>query len=282
MTSIEAKSGFCFGVIKAIQKAEEELQKGRQLYCLGDIVHNEQEVERLATMGLITINYEQFTQLHNVKVLLRAHGEPPSTYEIAQRNNIEIIDASCPVVRHLQDRIRNTYNSAKPDAQIVIYGTKGHAEVIGLAGQTDNKAIIIEGENDLDKLDYNRDIYLYSQTTKSVDTFRRIVEQIEHRMQDAHFEWHDTICRQVANRTKELRDFAHQHDVIIFVGGKKSSNAKVLFAQCKSANEHSYFVSDITELTTDIQQACHDKRVGICGATSTPLWLMQQIAEKID
>ncbi len=282
MVSIDIKSGFCFGVIKAIQKAEEELRKGGTLYCLGDIVHNEQEVKRLTEMGLITIDYNQFANLHNVKVLLRAHGEPPSTYEIAHRNSIEIIDASCPVVRHLQERIREKYIEKGSNSQIVIYGTKGHAEVIGLNGQTDNNAIIIEQPQDLEKIDFSKDIYLYSQTTKSVDKFQHLVSDIEMRIHDASLEPHDTICRQVANRTTELQDFARKHDIIIFVGGKKSSNARVLFGNCKTANEQSYFVSDATEIDDHLLHLCSGKNVGICGATSTPLWLMEQCKEKIE
>lgn len=282
MVSIDAKSGFCFGVIKAIQKAEEELHKSGTLYCLGDIVHNEQEVKRLADMGLITIDYDQFANLHNVKVLLRAHGEPPSTYETAQRNGIEIIDASCPVVRHLQDRIREKYAEKSEKSQIVIYGTQGHAEVIGLAGQTGNTAIIVEQPHDIDALDYDNDIYLYSQTTKSVDKFQILTADLQSRMRKGKLETHDTICRQVANRTTELQKFAKQHDVIIFVGGKKSSNAKVLFTHCKTANRQSYFVSEASEIDDHILELCLDKNVGICGATSTPLWLMQQCKDKIE
>ena len=282
MVSIDEKSGFCFGVIKAIQKAEEELSKGGTLYCLGDIVHNEQEVKRLADMGLVTIDYEQFAHLHGVKVLLRAHGEPPSTYETARRNNIEIIDASCPVVRHLQDRIREKYNECGSDGQIVIYGTQGHAEVVGLAGQTDNNAVIVERPSDLDKIDFSRDIYLYSQTTKSVDKFELLTADLARRMVGGRLEPHDTICRQVAHRSEELSLFARQHDVIIFVGGKKSSNAKVLFTNCKEANEHSFFVSDPDEISSELIALCHGKDIGICGATSTPLWLMERCREKLE
>ena len=281
MISIDSTSGFCFGVIKAIQKAEEELQKGGSLYCLGEIVHNEQEVKRLADMGLITIDYEQFSQLHNVKVLLRAHGEPPSTYEIARRNNIEIIDATCPVVRHLQDIIREKYIQTADKSQIVIYGTQGHAEVVGLAGQTDNHAIIIEKPEDPQNLDFNRDIYLYSQTTKSTDKFEQLAADLQQRMGMGHLETHNTICRQVANRTAELENFARQHDIIIFVGGRKSSNAKVLFSHCRQANPKSFFVSDENDIDEQLLSQCKDRKVGICGATSTPLWLMEKCKEKL-
>lgn len=277
--------------------AERELQKG-QLFCLGDIVHNGQEVQRLEQLGLETIDYDDLRTLHNVRVLFRAHGEPPSTYSIAQRNGIEIIDASCPVVLKLQKRIRDTYQTLhgkNTGAQIVIFGKKGHAEVIGLEGQTNNTAIVIEGINDLHKLDYTKPIYLFSQTTKSVDEFQQIVKEIEELRlavrkrdmgidsQDVAFEYHDTICRNVANRVKKLQDFARSNDVVIFVGGQKSSNAKVLYNHCLEVNSCTIFVSSIEDLTPEILQRCHDaERVGICGATSTPKWLMQQIKSRLE
>ena len=288
--TIDENSGFCFGVTTAIETAERELQKG-QLFCLGDIVHNGQEVERLDKLGLETIDYDDLRTLHNVRVLLRAHGEPPSTYHIARRNNIEIIDASCPVVLHLQKRIRETYMKHHgTDAQIVIFGQKGHAEVIGLEGQTNNTAIVIESLRDLNKLDYTKSIYLFSQTTKSVEEFQGIVEEIKKRKsgiepldwglgtQDTIFEYHDTICRNVANRVKRLQDFARSNDVVIFVGGKKSSNAKVLYNHCIEVNPCTLFVSSVEDLTPEIMEQCHKvEKVGICGATSTPKWLMEQI-----
>ncbi len=277
--TIDSESGFCFGVVTAIRKAEEELAKGVTLYCLGDIVHNEREVQRLAQLGLITINREQFRQLHNAKVLLRAHGEPPETYRIAQENNIEIVDASCPVVRNLQQRIKKHYEADK-DCQIVIFGKQGHAEVIGLQGQTDNTAIVIESEHDLDKLDYTRPIYLVSQTTKSVDEFRHLVSNIEQRTAST-VTWNDTICKQVRNRVQHIRQFAAQYDRILFVGGHNSSNGKVLYAHCKEVNRDTTFVSDASEITKEYIAACQDKTVGICGATSTPLWLMEECAEKL-
>ena len=277
--------------------AERELQKG-QLFCLGDIVHNGQEVQRLEQLGLETIDYDDLRTLHNVRVLFRAHGEPPSTYTIAQRNGIEIIDASCPVVLKLQKRIRDTYQTLhgkNTGAQIVIFGKKGHAEVIGLEGQTNNTAIVIEGINDLHKLDYTKPIYLFSQTTKSVDEFQQIVKEIEELRlavgkrdmgidsQDVAFEYHDTICRNVANRVKKLQDFARSNDVVIFVGGQKSSNAKVLYNHCLEVNSCTIFVSSMEDLTPEIFQRCHDaERVGICGATSTPKWLMQQIKSRLE
>ena len=295
--TIDDNSGFCFGVTSAILAAERELQKG-QLFCLGDIVHNGQEVQRLEQLGLETIDYDDLRTLHNVRVLFRAHGEPPSTYTIAQRNGIEIIDASCPVVLKLQKRIRDTYQTLhgkNTGAQIVIFGKKGHAEVIGLEGQTNNTAIVIEGINDLHKLDYTKPIYLFSQTTKSVDEFQQIVKEIEELRlaigkrdmgidsQDVAFEYHDTICRNVANRVKKLQDFACSNDVVIFVGGQKSSNAKVLYNHCLEVNSCTIFVSSMEDLTPEILQRCHDaERVGICGATSTPKWLMQQIKSRLE
>ena len=287
IVTIDDNSGFCFGVTTAIQTAENELQKG-PLFCLGDIVHNGQEVERLASLGLETIDYDDLRTLHNVRVLLRAHGEPPSTYHIAQRNNIEIIDASCPVVLHLQKRIRETYQAnhgKNTGAQIVIFGKKGHAEVIGLEGQTNNTAIVIESISDLHLLDFTRPIYLFSQTTKSVEEFELIVAEIKRRKakgDEAVFEYHNTICRNVANRVKHLQDFARSNDVVIFVGGKKSSNAKVLYNNCLEVNPCTIFVSSALDLTPEILQQCHNaERVGICGATSTPKWLMESVSEVI-
>ena len=286
---IDENSGFCFGVTTAIETAERELQKGK-LFCLGDIVHNGQEVDRLDKLGLETIDYDDLRTLHNVRVLLRAHGEPPSTYHIAKRNNIEIIDASCPVVLHLQKRIRETYQSLhgkNTGAQIVIFGKKGHAEVIGLEGQTNNTAIVIESINDLDRLDISKPIYLFSQTTKSVEEFEAIVEEIKRRRGDeareeSHFEYHNTICRNVANRVKRLQDFAKSNDVVIFVGGQKSSNAKVLYHNCLEVNSCTIFVSSETDLTPEILEQCHQAdKVGICGATSTPKWLMEKVKQFI-
>lgn len=288
--SIDEYSGFCFGVTAAINAAERELQAG-PLFCLGDIVHNGQEVERLDKLGLVTIDYDDLRTLHNVRVLLRAHGEPPSTYRIAQQNNIEIIDASCPVVLKLQKRIRETYLAhMDEDAQIVIFGQKGHAEVIGLEGQTNNTAIVVESVKDLDALDYTKSIYLFSQTTKSVEGFGEIVGAIESkRLENAThsrevvFEYHDTICRNVANRVKRLQDFARSNDVVVFVGGKKSSNAKVLYNHCLEVNSSTVFVSSVDDLTDEMVRDCHSvERVGICGATSTPKWLMERIKLKIE
>jgi 4-hydroxy-3-methylbut-2-en-1-yl diphosphate reductase len=278
---IDKKSGFCFGVVNAISKAEEELAKGVTLYCLGDIVHNGQEVERLTKMGLITIDHEQFAQLHDAKVLLRAHGEPPRTYEIAKENNLTLIDASCPVVLKLQSRIKKAYQNATPDTQIVIYGEKGHAEVNGLVGQTDEKAIVIESEADLHKLDLTKKIQLFSQTTKSLDGFNELVITLSKKVEkNDSFEFFDTICRQVANRIPNITTFAQQNDIIIFVSGKKSSNGKVLFEHSKKINPNTYLVTEANEvigLNLDLS-----KKIGICGATSTPRWLMEEVADKLE
>ena len=276
---IDSSSGFCFGVTTAIKKAEEELAKGTTLYCLGDIVHNGMEVERLHTRGLITINHDQLKQLHDVKVLLRAHGEPPETYETARRNNIEIIDATCPVVLQLQRRIKKQYD-ANPEAQIVIFGKNGHAEVLGLVGQTHSKAIVIEKLEDVRLLDFSRDIYLYSQTTKSLDEFRRIIDYIQsHISPDATFKSFDTICRQVANRMPNIAAFAARHDIILFVCGRKSSNGKVLYSKCKSVNPNSYLIEGPDEIESSWIEGV--TTVGICGVTSTPKWLMEQCRDSI-
>ena len=276
---IDNGSGFCFGVTTAIKKAEEELAKGGKLYCLGDIVHNGMEVERLHHAGLITINHDELRQLKGVKVLLRAHGEPPATYALAAQNNIEIIDATCPVVLQLQKRIKKQYDS-NPDAQIVIFGKTGHAEVLGLMGQTDNKAIVIERLDDVKRLDFQRDIYLYSQTTKSLDEFHRIIAYCQqHIVEGAVFKSFDTICRQVANRMPNIASFAAKHDMILFVSGRKSSNGKVLFKECKSVNPNSYQIESAQEI--DSAWLKNVNTVGICGATSTPKWLMEQCREEI-
>lgn len=276
---IDDGSGFCFGVTTAIRKAEEELAAGKTLYCLGDIVHNGMECERLRSMGLITINHDELKALHNVKVLLRAHGEPPETYEVARRNNIEIIDATCPVVLQLQRRIKREYDS-NPDAQIVIFGKPGHAEVLGLVGQTNSKAIVIAGIDDAKALDFNRDIYLYSQTTKSLDEFHRIIDYIqEHISPEATFRSFDTICRQVANRMPNISSFAKRHDLILFVCGRKSSNGKVLFNECRSVNPNSHLIEGPDEIKREWIEGIDT--IGICGATSTPKWLMERCRDRI-
>ena len=276
---IDEGSGFCFGVTTAIKKAEEELSQGKTLYCLGDIVHNGMECERLHEMGLITINHEEMEQLHDVKVLLRAHGEPPETYELARRNNIEIIDATCPVVLQLQKRIKTQYDESA-DKQIVIFGKKGHAEVLGLVGQTHSNAIVIESFDEVTKLDFTRDIYLYSQTTKSLDEFHRIIDYIQsHISPDATFRSFDTICRNVANRMPNISQFATKHDLILFVCGRKSSNGKVLFNECLRVNPNSHLIEDPQEIQPAWLEGI--QTVGICGATSTPRWLMEQCRDAI-
>ncbi len=276
---IDEGSGFCFGVTTAIKKAEEELAKGEKLYCLGDIVHNGRECDRLREMGLITINHEEMEQLHDAKVLLRAHGEPPETYELARKNNIEIIDATCPVVLKLQKRIKAQYDE-NGKAQIVIFGKKGHAEVLGLVGQTHSNAIVIESSDEVTKLDFTRDIYLYSQTTKSLDEFNRIIDYIQtHISPDATFKSFDTICRSVANRMPNISQFAAKHDLILFVCGRKSSNGKVLYNECLRVNPNTHLV----EAPQEIEAAWLEgiQSVGICGATSTPRWLMEQCSDAI-
>jgi 4-hydroxy-3-methylbut-2-enyl diphosphate reductase len=286
---IDNGSGFCFGVTTAIKKAEEELAKGTTLYCLGDIVHNGMECERLRNMGLITINHDEMRQLHNVKVLLRAHGEPPETYELARRNNIEIIDATCPVVLQLQKRIKTQFDESRNvesgmrnenTPQIVIFGKKGHAEVLGLVGQTQSNAIVIESFDEVTKLDFSRDIYLYSQTTKSLDEFHRIIDYIQsHITSGATFKSFDTICRSVANRMPNISQFATKHDLILFVCGRKSSNGKVLFNECLRVNPNSHLIEDPQEILPEWLE--NIKTVGICGATSTPRWLMEQCRDAI-
>ena len=303
--SIDEHSGFCFGVTRAIKAAESELANG-PLYCLGDIVHNGQEVSRLEMKGLATIDYDDLRTLpSHSRVLLRAHGEPPSTYWIAQQRGIEIIDATCPVVKKLQDRIRACYEAHKNDEaqppQIVIYGQPGHAEVIGLQGQTNNTAIVIESPEQINRLDFTRPIYLFSQTTKSVEGFNALVEAIQLQISNCKFqvalEAHDTICRNVANRVAELQDFARANDIVLFVGGKKSSNARVLYKNCVEVNPNTFFVSSPDEVEKVFQSEGRSfseavlqrsglsgeagLKVGICGATSTPLWLMEKVRDKL-
>lgn len=286
---IDENSGFCFGVVTAIEKAEEELEKSGSLHCLGDIVHNASEVERLQRKGLRTITHAELTNLKDSTVLLRAHGEPPSTYRTAARNNITIVDATCPVVLQLQRRIKQAYDENlrkfedKEISQmplILIYGKEGHAEVNGLVGQTGGSAIVIQTAEDLDNVDLSRDILLYSQTTKSLEGFRHIVEEIKQRKKTGRFEYFDTICRQVANRLGKLREFAATHDVIVFVSGAKSSNGKVLFEECRKVNPRSFLVSDGEGLDMKLLEGANT--IGICGATSTPRWLMTEIAQKIE
>lgn len=277
---IDSRSGFCHGVVSAIAKAEEELGGSAPLYCLGDIVHNSDEVERLERAGLKTITHTDLRGLSGVKVLLRAHGEPPSTYALAAERHIEIIDATCPVVLRLQQRIKHTAATAPSDTQIVIYGKPGHAEVNGLVGQTDGRAIVVQSKADLDQLDFSRDIELYSQTTKSLEGFREIIDEISRRKHPGiTFNYYDTICRQVANRVGHLRDFAAAHDVVLFVSGAKSSNGRVLYDHCRSVNPRTHLVSNARGV--DVSWFDGAGSVGVCGATSTPRWLMEQVRDHV-
>ena len=278
---IDEHSGFCFGVTTAIKKAEEELQKGETLYCLGDIVHNRIECDRLEKLGLITINHEEFAKLHNAKVLLRAHGEPPATYLIAQKNNLEIIDATCPVVLKLQQRIKKKWQETDNDnSQIVIYGQAGHAEVLGLVGQTHGTATVIEKSSQIDKIAKDKNTYIYSQTTKSLEGYKQVVSEIkEYVNKDRECESFNTVCGQVANRLDGIGNFAKSHELIFFVCGKKSSNGRILFGECKKMNPHSYQIEGPEDLDLTLTQGVHS--IGICGATSTPKWLMENCKQAI-
>jgi 4-hydroxy-3-methylbut-2-enyl diphosphate reductase len=284
---IDKNSGYCFGVEFAIQMAEDELKESGELYCLGDIVHNAMEVERLQKLGLKIISKEDLKNLSNCKVLIRAHGEPPETYQLALKNKIELIDASCPVVLKLQNRVKVSYDDIKKqNGQIVIYGQVGHAEVIGISGQTNNEAIVVSTPDDLEKIDFSRPIVLYSQTTKSTAGFYKMISLIEQKIKETGnedlltvFDANDSICRQVSNREPQLEKFSKEHDVIIFVSGKKSSNGKALYSVCKNINERSYFIENETEL--DPSWINIDDKVGICGATSTPMWLMQNVKDAV-
>jgi len=279
--TIDENSGFCFGVVYAIEMAENILENQDKLYCLGDIVHNDMEVERLKNLGLIIINHNQLKEIKNASVLIRAHGEPPETYELALKNNLKLIDASCPVVLKLQNQIKNGYKEIKKiDGQVVIYGKKGHAEVTGLIGQTNGNAIIVESLNDIDKIDFSRPISIYSQTTKSPKSYSEIIDEIKKRSNSKlKFIVKDTLCRQVSGREPQLQKFSNENQVIIFVSGKKSSNGKMLYESCKKVNPNSYFISSIKEIKSSWFR--QKASVGICGATSTPLWLMQKVAQEI-
>jgi 4-hydroxy-3-methylbut-2-en-1-yl diphosphate reductase len=286
--NIDQKSGFCFGVINAISIAEKYLDQHGSLFCLGDIVHNNKEIERLREKGLIIINHDDMKQLYNTRVLIRAHGEPPQTYSLALNNNIEIIDASCPVVLKLQSRIKKGFNDVMENqGQVIIFGKPGHAEVVGLLGQTQGKAIVVNELSDLDMIDFAKPINLYSQTTQSIEGFHSLVTEIKNRIHNhackenpEHFKPFDTICRQVANRGPHLAKFASEHDVIIFVSGKKSSNGMYLHNICKQNNPNSYMISD----TDEIQQewVTGASNIGICGATSTPKWLMEKVKHYLE
>jgi 4-hydroxy-3-methylbut-2-enyl diphosphate reductase len=280
IVEIDQKSGFCFGVVNAIGKAEETLSTDEKLYSLGHIVHNELEVKRLQEIGLHTINHDEFFRLKDCKVLIRAHGEPPSTYEYARANNITLVDATCPVVLKLQQRVKKAAEEMREEnGQVVIFGHQGHAEVTGLAGQTNDSAIIIDHPEDLTRIDPSRPVVVFSQTTKSVDDFRKISQNIQEQATSGKVKTHDTVCRQVSNRVPHLEKFAVRFDAVIFVGGLKSSNAQVLFNVCKKYNPRSYFVTSPDDLQADWFYEV--EKVGICGATSTPQWLMEKVAEKI-
>ncbi len=272
--AIDSNSGFCFGVVYAIEMAEDILEEQGYLYCLGDIVHNDEEVKRLEQKGLRIITHRDLESLRGEKVLIRAHGEPPSTYQLALRNNLELIDASCPVVLKLQNRIKNSYDKGE---NIFLYGKHGHAEVVGLLGQTNNNAVVFQDFNELETKTLPRNITLYSQTTKSTGKFYEIKQKLED--EGIQVNANDTICRQVSNRDKELREFAGKHNKIIFVSGTKSSNGKVLYGVCKERNPESYFVSNPEEI--DPSWLSEGDTVGICGATSTPMWLMKSVQEKL-
>ena len=278
---IDDHSGFCFGVTTAIKKAEEELVSGGTLYCLGDIVHNSIECDRLKQLGLVTIDHETYRNLHNAKVLLRAHGEPPETYEIAKRNNLELIDATCPVVLKLQQRIKKKWqDTANEERQIIIHGQAGHAEVLGLVGQTHGEAIVIENTSQLDRIDKSKNTYIYSQTTKSLEGYKQIVEAIKNSVaQEKECESFNTVCGQVANRMNGIGNFAKSHELIFFVCGKKSSNGKILFNECKRVNPNSHQIEGPEDidfaLTNDVAS------IGICGATSTPKWLMENCKQAV-
>jgi 4-hydroxy-3-methylbut-2-enyl diphosphate reductase len=285
---IDKNSGYCFGVEFAIKMAEDEMEHSDQLYCLGDIVHNDMEVKRLREKGLIVIDRDQLRELTNCKVLIRAHGEPPETYRTAIENNIELIDASCPVVLKLQHRVKNAFDKMeRENGQIVIYGKKGHAEVIGLTGQTLEKAVVVMEDADLEKIDYSRPVTLFSQTTKSTKGFYEISQRIEERIKSAKgqlteldFNANDSICRQVSNREPQLKKFAQENDVVLFVAGKKSSNGKALYQICLSENSRSYFIENETDLNPEWFYT--EDKVGICGATSTPMWLMEQVKSFVE
>lgn len=275
---IDKESGFCFGVVTAIRKSEEQLAAGTPLYCLGDIVHNSDEVERLRAKGLRTITHSEMAALSNARVLLRAHGEPPSTYAMARERNIEIVDATCPVVLKLQQRVKAAYDREGERPQIVIYGKLGHAEVNGLVGQTDGRAIVVENTADLDKLDYSRDIALFSQTTKSLEGYSRIIAEIQRRKDDdVVFEHYDTICRSVSGRVDRLRNFAASHAVVLFVAGTKSSNGRILYDECHAVNPDTHLIANASHLDPSWLKGAES--IGICGATSTPLWLMEQVRD---
>ena len=279
---IDRNSGFCFGVINAIKAAETELENSDKLYCLGDIVHNGKEVRRLEKLGLKSISKKEFFSLKNCKILIRAHGEPPETYKYAKENNIELIDATCPVVLTLQEKVKHSYNAQiKKNGQVVIFGKKGHAEIVGLAGQTNHNAIIIEKIEDVNKIDMNRQVSLYAQTTKRIEDYGEVAELISSKIKPGvQVEVRDSICRQVSNRVPNLKIFAKKFDLILFVAGRKSSNGQYLFTICREENSNAQFISGTNEIKNSWFKGVQS--VGICGATSTPNWLMEEVAAWVD
>jgi 4-hydroxy-3-methylbut-2-en-1-yl diphosphate reductase len=278
---IDPGSGFCFGVIRVIKLAEQILEEEGRVYCLGDIVHNSREVERLKNRGLVIIDHEEFRRLKNCKVLIRAHGEPPETYETAKKNNITLLDGTCTVVLKLQQRIRNAYNKITPEkGKVVIYGKKGHAEVVGLSGQTNDEALIIETPEDVARIEYNGPIHLFSQTTMNKDVYEQVKADIVKKNSGSTIiNCTESICSQVSNRSPKIKTFCNRHDIVIFVSDKKSSNGKMLFEECKKVNPNCFFVSDKNDLNA--AWFINVASVGICGATSTPRWHMEEIAEEI-
>lgn len=279
---IDENSGFCFGVTNAISTAEKYLSEHHFLYCLGDIVHNNEEMSRLSALGLEIITHEQFKDLHDTTVLIRAHGEPPEIYRIAEQNHIKLIDATCPVVLKLQKRIYDAYHTSDSDKQILIFGKKGHAEVIGLLGQTDDIGIVLSSAADIERIDFSRPAKIYSQTTQSLEQYNQLIQQIRMRFEeDGHGDWlehEDTICRKVSSRAKQIAEFATRFDVILFVSGEKSSNGLYLYNICKQHNPNSYMLTHVDQL--DSLNLSETETIGICGATSTPMWLMQEIAAR--
>lgn len=282
--SIDKGAGFCFGVVKAIETAERELERPGQLYCLGEIVHNQTEIARLKAKGLEIINHEQFRQMLDCKVLIRAHGEPPETYRIAEQNNIELIDASCPIVLKLQQRVAQSYEALKKqNGQVAIFGKQYHPEVIGLAGYAENEAIVISKPEDVDKMNKENPVHLYAQTTMNTEEFREVSSLLEKRLnwkENIEFKSFDTICRQMANRVPDLKTFAKDRDVVVFVSGKNSSNGNYLFSVARSVNPETYFISDKTDLKPEWFKG--KQNIGISGATSTPMWLMEEVGEEIE
>jgi 4-hydroxy-3-methylbut-2-en-1-yl diphosphate reductase len=287
LVEIDTQSGFCFGVQNAVEVAEEALQKGEKVFSLGPIVHNDKEVERLSSLGLVSIDHKQYGNLKNCKVLIRAHGEPPETYLIAERNNITIIEATCPIVKKLQSRIKDTWLKIREGkGQIVLFGKPGHAEVVGLLGQIDNDGILVSSPSDIGKIDIKKPVYLFAQTTMSIAEFKEFVSELRSKMSkngitdiNENLHINKTICGQVSNREPHLRAFAKKHDTIIFVSGKESSNGKMLYSVCKDVNPETHFVSSAEELKESWFKG--KRSAGICGATSTPKWLIENIYDII-